>query len=112
MTVASDEIEQDLRDYARVVPLLRQSIAGLSAEQSQNVKGNLQLAPALNALSQRERYLAFELPGRRYNLGVKFGLLSAQLALGLSGADREEVLSQLIEALAARVEDSSACPQS
>jgi UTP--glucose-1-phosphate uridylyltransferase len=75
-------------------------------------KGNLQLAPALNALAHRERYLAYELPGRRYNLGVKFGLLGAQLALSLSCADREEVLAQLAEALAARVEDSSACPQS
>ncbi|HEY6229054.1 MAG TPA: UTP--glucose-1-phosphate uridylyltransferase, partial [Verrucomicrobiae bacterium] len=65
-----------------------------------------------NALAQRERYLAYELPGRRYNLGVKFGLLNAQLALSLSGNDREEVLAQLVEALAARVEDSSACPQS
>jgi len=82
------------------------------AEQAETTKGNLQLAPALNALAQRERYLAYELPGRRYNLGVKFGLLNAQLALSLSGIDREEVLAQLVEALAARVEDSSACPQS
>ena len=31
--------------------------------------------------ASRERYLAYDLPGRRYNLGVKFGLLTAQLAL-------------------------------
>src|SRR5688500_19918908 len=51
-----------------------------------------------------------ELPGRRYNLGVKFGLLGAQLALGLAGNDREEVLGQLVEALAARVGDSTCRP--
>jgi UTP--glucose-1-phosphate uridylyltransferase len=60
----------------------------------------LQLAPALNALADRERYLAYDLPGRRYNLGVKFGLLNAQLALGLAGKDREDVLAQLIETIA------------
>jgi len=72
----------------------------------------LQLAPALNALADRERYFAYELPGRRYNLGVKFGLLNAQLALGLSGRDREEVLAQLVEALAARAADSPPCLES
>ncbi len=70
---------------------------------SRKPKGNiLQLTPALNELASRERYLAYELPGRRYNLGVKFGLLTAQLALGLAGRDREEVLSQLVEVLASR----------
>jgi UTP--glucose-1-phosphate uridylyltransferase len=91
--------------------VLTPGIMEILAEQGKSVKGNLQLAPALNALAHRERYLAYELPGRRYNLGVKFGLLNAQLALGLSGNDREEVLAQLAEALAARVEDSSACLQ-
>lgn len=79
----------------------------LSEQMSASSNGTLQLAPALNVLADRERYLAYELPGRRYNLGVKFGLLSAQLALGLAGKDREEVLAQLVEALAARVGDSS-----
>jgi len=91
--------------------VLTPGIMEILAEQAHAVKGNLQLAPALNALAHRERYLAYELPGRRYNLGVKFGLLNAQLALGLSGNDREEVLAQLVEALATRVENS-ACPQS
>jgi UTP--glucose-1-phosphate uridylyltransferase len=91
--------------------VLTPGIMDILGEQAESVKRNLQLAPALNALAQRERYLAYELPGRRYNLGVKFGLLNAQLALSLSGHDREEVLAQLVEALAARVEDSSACPQ-
>jgi UTP--glucose-1-phosphate uridylyltransferase len=92
--------------------VLTPGIMEILAAQAETSKGNLQLAPALNALAQRERYLAYELPGRRYNLGVKFGLLGAQLALGLSGGDREEVLAQLVEALAARVEDSAACVKS
>ncbi|HLJ17647.1 MAG TPA: sugar phosphate nucleotidyltransferase [Bryobacteraceae bacterium] len=60
------------------------------------------LSTALAELARREQYLAFDLPGRRYDVGVKYGLLRAQLALALSGCDRVEVLSQLVEALALR----------
>ena len=55
---------------------------------------------ALARLAARERYLACELDGRRYDFGVKYGLLSAQLALALSGKDRDEVLRGLVELLA------------
>lgn len=60
------------------------------------------LSGALVKLAERERCLAFEIAGRRYNMGVKFGLLNAQLALALDGNDREEVLAQLVELLALR----------
>lgn len=61
-----------------------------------------QLSSALVKLAERERYLACEIAGRRFNLGVKFGLLNAQLALALDGHDQEEVLAQLVELLAQR----------
>jgi UTP--glucose-1-phosphate uridylyltransferase len=48
----------------------------------------------------RERYLAVELQGRRFDMGLKYGLLTAQLALALNGNDRDEVLSGLVEMLA------------
>ena len=59
-----------------------------------------QLSPALSKLAQRERYLACEIQGHRYNLGVTYGLLTAQFALALAGKDRDEVLAQLLELLA------------
>jgi UTP--glucose-1-phosphate uridylyltransferase len=62
--------------------------------------GPLQLSPALARLAGRERYLALEVQGRRYNTGVKYGLLLAQLALALDGTDRDNVLAQLVELLA------------
>jgi len=62
--------------------------------------GNIQLSPALAKLAARERFLALEVAGSRYNIGVKYGLLTAQLALALHGADRNEVLTQLVELLA------------
>lgn len=62
----------------------------------------VQLSAALAQLPGRERYLACELAGRRYDIGVKYGLLTAQLALALEGDDREEVLAMLVELLAQR----------
>jgi UTP--glucose-1-phosphate uridylyltransferase len=61
-----------------------------------------QLSAALVRLAEGERYLACEIAGRRFNIGVKFGLLNAQLALALDGHDREEVLAQLVDLLAQR----------
>lgn len=64
--------------------------------------GPIQLSPALATLARRERYLALEVQGLRYNIGLKYGLLFAQLALALDGQDREEILAQMVELLAAR----------
>jgi UTP--glucose-1-phosphate uridylyltransferase len=60
------------------------------------------LTDALSGLIGRERYLACELKGRRYDIGVRYGLFTAQLALALEGADRDEVLANLVELLASR----------
>jgi UTP--glucose-1-phosphate uridylyltransferase len=62
----------------------------------------LGLSPALAELARHERYLAMEVQGDRYNIGVKYGLLTAQLALAFAGQDRDEVLAQLVELLATR----------
>jgi len=62
--------------------------------------GRRQVSPALALLADRERYLAYEVAGNRSNLGVTYGLLIAQLALGLSGKDRADILSQLVDLLA------------
>jgi UTP--glucose-1-phosphate uridylyltransferase len=62
----------------------------------------LTLSSSLSRLPRRERYLALEMKDRRYDLGDKYGLLTGQLALALSGRDREEVLSRLLELLASR----------
>jgi UTP--glucose-1-phosphate uridylyltransferase len=64
--------------------------------------GKIQLSAALAKLHERERYLALQVQGHRYDMGGKYGLLFAQLALALDGTEREEVLAQLVELLAAR----------
>ena len=60
------------------------------------------LSSALADLARREQYLAMEATDRRYDLGVRYGLLTAQVAVALSGRDRDKVLSDLLELLAVR----------
>jgi UTP--glucose-1-phosphate uridylyltransferase len=62
--------------------------------------GELQLTPALDALARREKYLALELQGSRYDIGTRFGILQAQVALGLEGPYRTELLTDVVELLA------------
>ncbi len=64
--------------------------------------GRASLSSALAALAQREQYLAMIQTGQRFDVGVKYGLFTAQLALALNGQDRDEVLTQLINIMAAR----------
>lgn len=61
------------------------------------------LSSALAVLAQREQYLAMIQKGQRFDVGVKYGLFTAQLALALHGKDREKVLSELLQVLASRV---------
>lgn len=69
------------------------------------------LSSALGELSRREQYLVLEQQNARYDLGVKYGLLQAQVALALHGKDRDEVLTSLLELLAQR-ELAAPAPQS
>jgi UTP--glucose-1-phosphate uridylyltransferase len=64
--------------------------------------GQVLLSPTLAELATREQYLALQLNGTRYNIGIKYGILFAQLALALDGSDREEVLAKLVELVAGR----------
>ena len=65
-------------------------------------QGGVHLSSALSRLAATERYLAFEMSGRRFDIGVQYGLLLAQLALALDGKDRDEVLTSLVELLATK----------
>lgn len=55
---------------------------------------------ALAEHAQESRYLALQSNGQRYDLGPRYGLLKAQLALTLSGKDREELLASMVGLLA------------
>lgn len=66
----------------------------------QSSSGPCSVSAALDMLARSERYLALEMHDRRYDLGARYGLLHAQLALALSGEDRAEILASLVEMLA------------
>lgn len=73
-------------------------LAGLLASGTSSIS----LSPALDALAVREQYLALASHGRRYDIGARYGLFKAQLALAMSGRDREQVLLELLEVAAGR----------
>ena len=81
--------------------VLTPAVLEILAEQAR-ADAPLPLSPALAELARRERYLALANLGRRYDINAKYGLLTAQLALGLAGSDRDELLAGLIELLAVR----------
>lgn len=66
----------------------------------EELKSSHSVTESLRALAKSERYLAYEVEGRRFNLEESNGLLIAQLALALNGTQRDEVLTSLVELLA------------
>ena len=59
--------------------------------------GKISLTDALNELAQKEQYLALEKNDWRFDMGTRYGLLKAQLALAFSGKDRDQVMAELPE---------------
>jgi UTP--glucose-1-phosphate uridylyltransferase len=84
--------------------VLMPAIFDILEELIENRSGDMvvTLAEGLSELAQREQYLALEMHDRRYDIGVRYGLMTAQLALALSGQDRDVVLTHLLELLAGR----------
>jgi len=79
-----------------ILTLLQKTLDAAPAGQSIDLSGSL------NQLAQTERYLALEINGSRYNISYKYGLLLAQLAFSLSGDDRDLILTELVNLLAAK----------
>jgi UTP--glucose-1-phosphate uridylyltransferase len=65
------------------------------SELSENEKFGL--SEALDELANKEQYMALEKNDLRFDIGSRYGLLKAQLALGLSGIDRDLIQSELLE---------------
>ena len=82
------------------IHVLTPGIMDVLGEQLSNSNESISLTSALNVIAQRERYLAIEIAGARYDIGVQYGLLKAQLALALSGSDRDDILAEVLELVA------------
>jgi len=74
----------------------------LGNELEKNPTHKISLSIALNILAQTEQYLALEKNDLRFDMGNKYGLLKAQLALALNGKDRDQVLTEMLELLIMR----------
>jgi UTP--glucose-1-phosphate uridylyltransferase len=74
----------------------------LSVRAADPAQNRITLSAALAELAGREQYLALVETGRRFDVGVKYGLFYSQLALALAGGDRDRVLADLLEVVATR----------
>ena len=83
-----------------LTPAVMEILGQLLAERNEDAR--VSLSDALSVLAHREQYLALETDDWRYDVGVKYGLMHAQIALALSGKERDQVLSSLLELLAIR----------
>lgn len=77
--------------------VLTPEVMGILGRQVSEGRGDL--SSALAETARRERYLAHELAGKRHDIDLRYGLLATQLALGLAGKDRDEVLTLITETL-------------
>jgi UTP--glucose-1-phosphate uridylyltransferase len=82
---------------ATVMDILAERVAAAAAQPGDS---KVTLSEALAEMPAREKYLALQERALRYDVGVKYGLLTAQLALSLNGRDRDLVLANLVELLA------------
>ncbi len=80
--------------------VLMPSVFGILQDHSVVNGKMLPLTPSLQKLAEREKYLALEVKGNRYDISKKFGWLQAQVGLGLAGQANHETLTTLVEMLA------------
>jgi UTP--glucose-1-phosphate uridylyltransferase len=73
---------------------------GYHIENNLRENGEIQLTSSLELLRERERYMAVETRGERYDMGVPFGYVETQAALALNGVDRAEMLAALLRIVA------------
>ena len=88
-----------------LVPAIFDSIETLLSSSPQDKPT---LSDAATLLRSQQRYLAYQSRGLRYNIGEKYGLLIAQLAIGLSGRDRDLILTEMLDLVAQRAIDANA----
>ena len=63
-------------------------------------RGEIQLTSSQEMLRQRERYLAYEAVGDRYDMGVPYGYVETQIALALHSPARDAMLASIVKLIA------------
>ena len=80
--------------------IFKPSIFNFLDEKIEKRQPNVLLTPVLQELADAEKYLALEIKGTRYDTSKKLGLLQAQIALGLAGNLKDEMLTSIIQIMA------------
>ncbi|MDX2246653.1 MAG: sugar phosphate nucleotidyltransferase [Bacteroidia bacterium] len=81
--------------------ILQPEIFRILRNQMENLPSGeeLQLTSALQALAEKNLLLACEVDGTRFDLSDSYGLFQAQLAFGLAGGDRDEMINTVVQIL-------------
>lgn len=82
------------------VHVLTPGVMEILEEEFAKEKKKLPLTPSLAASTRKEKYLACEIKGLRFNIEETYGLLRAQLGMALSGENRDEVMGAIIKLMA------------
>jgi UTP--glucose-1-phosphate uridylyltransferase len=78
--------------------VLSPMVMTILAQNFKKSNGNkIGLTEALNELAHKEQYLALEKNDWRFDIGGRYGLMKAQIAIALSGKDRDQVMAELLE---------------
>lgn len=78
--------------------VLSPNLMSILEQNLRHANGNkIGLSESLNELAQKEQYLALEKNDLRFDIGARYGLLKAQLALSISGIDRDQVMAELLD---------------
>jgi UTP--glucose-1-phosphate uridylyltransferase len=89
--------------------VLMPSIFTYLADATRTAGRPISLSVALDRLAREEKYLALDAAGsRRFDLGARYGIFQAQLAIALEGPDRDEVLAGLLDLVADRMTKEAA----
>jgi len=91
------EITSNLATIGRYV--LSPAVFDCLRETRPDDRGEIQLTDAIGALLKKEEIYAHMFPGRRHDIGYKFGWLAANLELALERPDLSEDLLALLESL-------------
>jgi UTP--glucose-1-phosphate uridylyltransferase len=83
--------------------ILKSNVFDLLGEAISKEAKNVLLTPVIQKIAETETYLALEMKGSRFDTSKKLGLLQAQIALGLAGSVRDEVLTCIIETMSGSI---------
>lgn len=77
------------------------ALLSILEERLKRSNGNrMGLSESLNELAGKEQYIALESNDLRFDIGSRYGLLKAQIALAMSGSDRDQIMSELLDLFA------------